>query len=161
MARSRSRDPIDDRDDDLQHEDAADDMENAFPRKSSPLPWLLLIIVIIFSAAAGYLGYTKLVEQQDALVRFAKDRDAAKAKVAQMEAENAGLKKESETYAKQVSDLSAQLKAAQEKGATASADGTKPAGGDDKSAESAKSGTKGKTTTAKATSSKKKKSSRR
>jgi hypothetical protein len=88
-------------------------------------------VVIIFSASAGYLGYTKLMEQQQTIQNLVKSRDEAVAKIQQAEAEVAGSKAAHENLQKQISDLEAKLKeqSAGPGGQVVSASGTAPADG--------------------------------
>jgi hypothetical protein len=126
-SRSQARQDLDDRDDDNFRDEVSvnEDMAQAFPQKrSSPFPWFLLAVVIIFSASAGYLGYTKLMEQQQTIQNLVKSRDEAVAKIQKAEAEVAGSKAAHENLQKQISDLEAKLKEQSAGGQVVSASGT-------------------------------------
>jgi len=166
---NRDRADYDERDDQNEVRDevsypAADDdasSEETPPKKASSLPWFLLVVVMLFSGAAGYLGYTKLMEQQEANEALKKARDEALASVKDMSAKLNGANAAQDNLQKQIGELQGQLKELKDK-QTAAAD---PAEG-----ENAVATAKGKSSSSKSTksassktstSSKKKKSSRR
>ncbi|HLL55531.1 MAG TPA: hypothetical protein VK447_18370 [Myxococcaceae bacterium] len=129
-SRSQASQDLDDRDDDNFRDEVSvnEDVAQAFPQKrSSPFPWFLLAVVTIFSASAGYLGYTKLMEQQQTIQNLVKSRDEAVAKIQKAEAEVAGSKAAHENLQKQISDLEAKLKEQSAGGQVVSASGTAPA----------------------------------
>jgi len=113
--------------DEVSYPAADDEVPEEFrPKKPSPLPWILLVAVLLFSSALGYLGYSRLTEQQEANEALKKARDEAVASVKDMSAKLNGATAAQDSLQKQIGELQGQIKELKDKQAAAAAAAEEP-----------------------------------